>query len=126
MKKIKTKNNNYILKFIVLIFFGITFATIAYANTTYDLQTSANLSLGMQEGVIITNVSTYNVTTNSSYTVNHYVETLLNNSIRLTEQNAEVILEVIEETKDKTKFETAAKLLANGDMTEARIKEFFN
>ena len=104
MKKIKTKNNNYILKFIVLIFFGITFATIAYANTTYDLQTSANLSLGMQEGVIITNVSTYNVTTNSSYTINHYVETLLNNSIRLTEQNAEVVLEVEVKNTDNVKY----------------------
>ena len=34
--------------------------------------------------------------------------------------------EITEDVEDRTKIETAAKLLANGDMTEARIKEFFN
>ena len=56
MKVTKKKfKNNILVEFALLIIFGISFATIAYANTSYELETTGNLSLGMQEGIIITN-----------------------------------------------------------------------
>ena len=95
MKVTKKKfKNNILVKFALLIILGISFATIAYANTSYELETTGNLSLGMQEGIIITNVSSYSVTDDSSFKINRYVGTLLTNTIRLSEQTSEVILEV--------------------------------
>ena len=101
--KNNNKSNNIIVKFIILIVFGISFATIAYANTSYDLETTANLSLGVQEGVIITNVSSYSVSENSSFKINRYVGTLLTNTIRLSEASSEVILEVEVKNNGDTK-----------------------
>ena len=101
--KKNNKSNNIIVKFIILIVFGISFATIAYANTSYDLETTANLSLGVQEGVIITNVSSYSVSENSSFKINRYVGTLLTNTIRLSEASSEVILEVEVKNNGDTK-----------------------
>lgn len=92
--KKKKQKNPIIIRFVILILLGISFATVAYANTTYDLETTANLSLGMQEGVIITNVSSYDSTDQSSFKVNRYVGTLLTNTIRLLTASSEVTLEV--------------------------------
>ena len=95
MKVTKKKfKNNILVEFALLIIFGISSATIAYANTSYELETTGNLSLGMQEGIIITNVSSYSVTDDSSFKINRYVGTLLTNTIRLSEETSEVILEV--------------------------------
>lgn len=92
--KKKKQKNPIIFRFVILILLGISFATVAYANTTYDLETTANLSLGMQEGVIITNVSSYDSTDQSSFKVDRYVGTLLTNTIRLLTASSEVTLEV--------------------------------
>lgn len=101
--KKKKNKNSIVVKFVILILLGISFATVAYANTTYDLETTANLSLGMQEGVIITNVSSYNVTDQSSFNIDRYIGTLLTNTIRLSTESSEVILEVEVKNTGNTK-----------------------
>ena len=37
-----------------------------------------------------------------------------------------IMEEFAKEEREETQIETAAKLLKNGDMTESRVKEFFN
>ena len=100
LKKFWTEPTKRFMLFIVI---GVLFSTIAYTSVTYNLDVNGELSLGKQNGVVITNISTSSVSENCSYTINHYVNTLLTNTINVTE-NGEVVLRVEVKNTDNVKY----------------------
>lgn len=100
----KKKKINPFLKYIILIIIGISFSTIAYASVSYDLEVDGKLSLGMQDGVIISDVNVNSITENSSYKAEHYVSTFLKSTVSLDNENSEVIIEVELKNTDNVKY----------------------
>lgn len=105
MKKIRRKRNTVVSpKIIAIVFIGLLFTTIAFAQTTYNLYANGHLELDLQDGVIITDVKLESMSENSSYKVNHYVETLLTNEIILADKDSEVSLNVEIKNTDNVKY----------------------
>lgn len=94
------------LKYIIPIIIGITFATIAYANTTYDLEVDGTLSLGMQEGVIITDarMAQGQTSANCTYKADHYVGTFLKNTLNLNAAQSRVTATIEVKNTDNVKY----------------------
>lgn len=103
MKKRRIKDSN-IKTFSIFIIIGIIFSTVAYASITFNMTVDGDLSLRMQDGVIISDVKSSSITDTSSFQVTHYVSTLLTNTVNLTTSSSEVVLEVDIKNTDNVKY----------------------
>lgn len=90
-------------RFILFIVIGVLFSTVAYTSVTYNLDVNGELSLGTQNGVIITDISSSSVSDGCSFTIDHYVNTLLTNTINVNDEG-EVILRVEVKNTDNVKY----------------------
>ena len=103
-KQKKKKTLKVPITAIVVIVIGIIFSTVAFAQTTYNLTASGTMNLGIHDGVVITDVTMENHTSNSSASISHYVKSILTNDVILNDSESYVTLKVTLKNTDNVKY----------------------